>query len=176
VTVFISLLSSALLGAAAPGALPLDRLDHRGAVGLTLAVGLEKQDASISHPTGDQRPDDLGVALRVMPALSVGDNGNELQLDLRLFKGTNLGYGLGVGYRGYAGRDELKTFFELGVRADSRPAWAVSGVAGIGLMYELSQLIGLFASGEVAVGYGSALRFSAALFGGVQLRSYLLEP
>lgn len=181
----ISLLSSGLLRTAAPspmpGGLPADRLDHRGAVGLGVALGFEAQGTST-----DPGPDgshlnyaihDEGMVLRLLPALAVGDNGNELQLDLRLFQSlAHTGFSGGVGYRGYFGRDEAKTFFEFGVRADTRPAWALSGTVGIGFMYELDQLWGLMASGEIAVGYGSHLRYAAAVFAGVQLRSYVLDP
>lgn len=161
----------ALLLATSAGA--QERFDHRGAVGLLLGGGLEHKDSASNTggvESGFRYDLDLGGTI------AVDEEGNELLAFARgSFGGREIDWSLTGGYRGYFGRERVKTFFDLDVAAHVTPELAVGPRVGFGLQYELSPLVGLFAGLAAQLGFGAAFRFDVELIGGLQLRSYLLE-
>ena len=79
------------------------------------------------------------------------------------------------GYRGYFGQERLKTFFDLDLAFDVRPNFTAGPRLAFGAQYELHSLVGVFAGLDARLGIGSPSRFSAGVFAGIQIRSYLLE-
>ena len=150
-----------------------DRLDHRGARGLSLGLGLEYADVLlVQDRTG---VDAARLTLDLSPTFAVGTEGNELVGTLRLLRGPDWGGAAGFAYRGYFGRDEVKTYFQGGFKLDTAPHWAVGPWAQFGLMYELSPLVGLFGQLELSVEGGDGLRVGGGGSIGIQARTYLLE-
>jgi|CXWL01.1.fsa_nt_gi hypothetical protein len=149
-----------------------ERNDHRGSIGLLLSTGGEYK-ASIAGPVvenGVRLPAHIGATL------AIGHNGNELKLQLdSTWLGPEVDLGISFGYRGYFAVDRLKTFFDgdLGIRFLTR--FTIGPEVGVGVQYELSPVIGVFARLGGKLGFGQALRLGADLTVGIQLRSYVLE-
>ncbi len=80
-----------------------------------------------------------------------------------------------AGYRAYFGMDRWKTFFDLDLIAFARPTWGLGPRIGFGVQYELTSILGVFASAAAQLGYGNAFRIDVDALIGLQLRSYLLE-
>ena len=152
-----------------------ERLDHRGALGLVIAPGLEY--AALSFAPGESIHDAVGLVVEVDPTFGLGSDGNELVLRLRVTQGSpgGVGFGIGAAYRAYFGRDEWKTYFQLGLKADTAPHLAVGPAADFGLMYELSPAIGFFLQPGLSVEFGRGVRFGAGALVGIQGRTYVLE-
>ena len=149
------------------------RFDHRGSIGLLMSPALELSDRAAGGQVIDHPGHFLG-ALGV--SVAVGENGNELKL---LAQGASLGGQLGWsvvgGYRGYFGRERFKTFLDLDARLDVAPAFDVGPRIGLGVQWEATQLLGLFAGIAGHVGVGNGILFTGNAFVGIQVRSYLLE-
>lgn len=151
-----------------------ERLDHRGALGLVVAPGLEY--AAVTFAPGENASDAVRPLLELGPTFGLGTSGNELVLRLRLLKGTSdLGVGLGGGYRAYFGRDTWKTYFQVGLKADTAPHLALGPSADFGVMAELSPLMGFFLQPGLSVEIGRGLRVGAGAMLGIQGRTYVLE-
>jgi hypothetical protein len=168
---------AALLAALASPAradLPV-RLDHRGAVGLSLDVGVEH--AVFLGPNGKPVPnlEATRAVLDVSGSAGLTHDGNEFVLELRLLRGPDWGGALAAAYRVYFGREEWKTFANVGAKADTTPRFALGPNIGMGVMYEVTPVFGLFASASASLEFGAGIRgaFDAAI--GLQGRSYLLE-
>lgn len=149
-----------------------ERNDHRGSIGLLLSTGGEYR-ASIA---GAYVENGLRLPAHIGGTLAIGHNGNELKLQIdSAWLGPELDLGLSFGYRGYFAVDQLKTFFDadLGVRFVTR--FTIGPEIGVGLQYELSPVIGVFARLGGKLGFGQALRLGADLLVGIQLRSYVME-
>jgi hypothetical protein len=168
-------LSGLILVAAVPsGAAGQERLDHRGALGVAIAPGIDY--AGVSFAPSENARDALGLVVEVDPTFGLGTDGNELVLRLRLLQGSpGLGFGVGASYRAYFGRDEWKTYFQLGLKADNSPHLAIGPAADFGVMYELSPWLGLFLQPGLSVEVGRGLRFGAGAIIGLQGRTYVLE-
>jgi hypothetical protein len=150
-----------------------ERYDHRGAVGVLVGSGGEWLNAA-SGPglalQGFRLDVDLGGTY------AIGDNGNELMLLGRaIFGGPSLEGSLILGYRGYFGQDEVKTFFDAGVAGHLMPELAVGPRLGFGVQYEFSPLVGAYAGIGGQVALGQTLRFDFELCLGLQVRTYILE-
>ena len=152
-------------------ALADERFDHRGAVGLLVGAGLEHYDVVGGVGGGGLLLDaDLGATY------AVGYNGNELTLLLRGgFLGPHLDAMIAFGYRGYFGRERIKTFVDFGLSAHSMPLVTLGPRVGFGVQYELSEVVGFYFGTAAQLGFSSVIRFDAELLAGVQIRSYLLE-
>ena len=110
---------------------------------------------------------------------AIGNEGDELLL---LLSGAFAPGGGGLadvavafGYRGYFGRERLKTYFDLDLSAHSMPFFTLGPRLGLGVQYELTPIFGAFAGLAGEIGVGGELRFSAQAVIGFQARSYLFE-
>lgn len=194
---------SAALALVLHAAVAEERLDHRGAVGLLLAVSGQNKVANNPFEVGWRFAVDVGGTI------NIGYSSNELVLVGRAtFGAPHVGSPLAgtdtcdptknptpppvsqcvlddhrlhevdtqiyTGYRGYFG-DRWKTFFDLELAVHFTPYLTVGPRFAVGLQYELSPVAGLFTQLAANLGFGEVLQFKAELLIGVQLRSFLLE-
>jgi hypothetical protein len=158
----------------ARGAFAEERYDHRGAVGLLVGSGFEYASTIgriVSVDTAPSALFDLGVTTHM------GLNSNELKLFARasFIPGVRR-LSLVGGYRGYFGDDRVKTFFDLDLALRLLPQATLGPRVGLGVQYELTPVLGLYAGLGGQIGVGPQLaRFSGELLVGFQGRSYLLE-
>lgn len=165
------------------------RLDHRGAVGLLLGVGGLRKDASISIENTWRGAFTVGVTFAVgfrEQEIVIAASTSMTRTEVLVNAMTNeRAYGFGIdgvlwgGYRVYFG-EEWKTFVDLDLAIGVVPGFTAGPRIGIGLMYELSSVAGLYSTLSAQLGFGStgvamAIAFRAELAVGVQLRSFLLE-
>jgi hypothetical protein len=85
------------------------------------------------------------------------------------------GEALLAGYRQYFGSEEWKTFFSFDLEGTARPIKSLGARASLGLMRELSEVLGAYADAGASFGFGGGRRFGVELGVGLQARSYLLE-
>lgn len=150
----------------------VERLDHRGAVGLLLGPSLELGE----WVKGGKFDEYSRIGGYLGLSFAIGANGNELHGWVRSLSGGGpLAWSGVAGYRGYFGEEQLKTFFDLGARVDLTPQFTLGPRIGFGIQWEFSSLAGVFGGLAAHLGAGNGLRFSAEAFAGVQLRSYLFE-
>jgi hypothetical protein len=154
-------------------------LDHAGSVGLLLGSSLEFSTTEIADcvTCGTERAfATFSPVFDLGGSLAIGDEGNELIARLRLVRFSEAsGETLLLGYRGYFGFEEWKSYFGLELQGTLRPVRTVGARASIGVMYELSSLFGLWAEAGSGFGLGGGRRFGVDLGLGLQARSYLLE-
>lgn len=149
-----------------------DRYDHRGALGLLIGPGYALKDEVVNSVVEEG----FAIPLTLGGTVAVGDNGNEVLVEtFTLLGGRHLDLGLAAGYRGYFGDERVKTFITLELAGHLSPQFTVGPRAGLGVQYELSPTVGTFALLAADLGYGAALRFTAEVSVGLQLRTYLLE-
>ncbi len=163
-----------LLGLCSAEATAAGDYDHHGSVGLLGGSGLllKQSSGSVSGPrdTGTRTPIDLGGSV------AVGESGNEIVLLGRLELGGPVKvYSVYGGYRSYAGRGQLKPFFDLNLAVQVRPGLAVGPRLGFGIQYELAKHLGLSLSTGAQGAFGSSLSYSVDLLLGLQIRSYLFQ-
>ncbi len=160
------------------------RLDHRGAVGLLLGVGGLRKDASVPIENSWRGSVNVGVTFafgyREQEIVIVASTSmTRTEVIVNAMTGERA-YGFGIdgilwgGYRTYFG-EEWKTFVDLDLSVGVVPGFTAGPRVGIGLMRELSSVMGLYTTLHAQLGFGSALVFRAELAVGVQLRSFLLE-
>jgi len=156
-----------------PGAAAADeRFDHRGAVGLLVGGGGEYLSITVpgAQVSGPRFDLDLGGTF------AIGDDGNELLLLTRaILGGPRLQGALILGYRGYFGTDQVKTYFDLGAAGHLMPEISAGPRVGFGVQLELSSLVGLYAGIAAQLALGTLLRFDGELCLGLQVRTYILE-
>lgn len=146
-----------------------ERFDHRGSVGLLLEPGFSVESTT-----------DLPLQARLFPTLggtlAVGHADTELLLLLSpgVFQ-KELWLQVSAGVRMFYGYERLKTFLDLTATVTARPLWSAGPRIGGGFQYELSPLVGVYAGAAAAFGFGQGIHLGGEIFGGVQLRSYLLE-
>lgn len=165
----LAFLTAVLLSANAHA---MERWDHRGAVGLLAAGGLDVQDRVKGQLATEQAGRLSGM---LGGTYAIGNNGNELKLFVQAFSRAGTAWAISAGYRGYFGQERFKTFFDLDGRFDVSPVFTVGPRVGLGVQYEATQTIGFFATLAARVGVGNGALFSGEVFVGVQLRTYLLE-
>jgi len=163
------LLTAVLLSATVQA---LERWDHRGAVGLLAAGGLDVEDRVKGQVATEQAGRLAGM---LGGTCAIGNNGNELKLFVQAFVRGGTAWAILAGYRGYFGQERFKTFFDLDGRFDVAPAFTVGPRVGLGVQYEATQTIGFFATLAAHIGVGNGAIFSGEVLAGVQLRTYLLE-
>jgi len=152
------------------------RLDHRGALGISPEVGGEEADFLRVQSNDVQASVSTRLTLGLELTLGLGTEGNEIVvLGRYLYNRSDPGGAAGVAYRGYFGRDELKTYFQGGIKADTAPRFAIGPWAQLGVMYELSSLVGVFAQAELSAEISQGIRVGLGISGGVQFRTYVLE-
>ncbi len=146
---------------------PIERLDHRGALGLTVSAGGEYVFAAANNLTdnGPRVPIELGGTL------SLTDH-TELRAAARIAPPVKVGWSAYVGIRNSRG-DRWKTFFDLDLAVHFTPLWAVGLRLGLGVQYEVSPVVGLFAVVGVQGAGGQGLRLGFELLLGVQFRTYV---
>ncbi len=153
------------LAAAAPAQ---ERTDHLGALGVTVAGGLEGgTEVGGSSPfTGVRAPLELGLTLGVTEK-------TEVRLAGRLSVPWELrDWAITAGIRNSRG-ERWKTFFDLDLAVHVAPLWTIGLRAGFGVQYELTPILGVFAVAAVQGGGGAGLRLEGELLVGFQARSYL---
>lgn len=170
----------ALLGALAACALPRAaraeelRYDHRGALGLIVAAGLERKDANTPTGTGGNRGWGPGADLGL--TIAVGYSGNELKAAGHLaWAGDLWDVGALFGWRGYFGKDQWKTFYDLDLIGHFTPHLTIGPRFGIGVQWDYLPILGTYVTLAGQIGFGQALRFGAELLVGFQFRTYVLE-
>ncbi len=151
------------------------RLDHRGALGLELLPGVEHASLVVNTNLPPPNFDATRFVLGLEPTIAIGREGNEIVGTLRLLRGPDWGAAFGARFRKYFGRDEWKTFADFGIKVDSTPRWAAGPHVGLGVMYEFSPLVGVFANLGGSIEFGNGIRAAAEGFLGLQARSYLIE-
>lgn len=73
-------------------------------------------------------------------------------------------------YRGHFGTEQWKTFFEAGVWAPLRSRVGVGPLVGIGVIYDFSLDVGVFAGAQFATAFGDGRTVSFAGLAGGQFR------
>lgn len=73
-------------------------------------------------------------------------------------------------YRGYFGTEEWKTYFEAGLWAPLRSRLGVGPLIGLGVAYDFSQDVGVFAGAEFATAFGDGRALTFAGLAGWQFR------
>jgi hypothetical protein len=176
-----------------------ERLDHHGAVGLLLGTSGRHQDSNDGFTNGWRQTLDVGASM------NVGWASDELQLLARFgFGGQQLG-GLYMtsacvgamvpaascakpdgrlravdmdligGYRGFFGREHFKTLFDLDAAVQLTPFITAGPRIALGVQYDFTSLVGLYATLGAQLGFGQVLEFKAEALVGLQIRSFLLE-
>lgn len=184
----IRLLTSAAVVAAAALALVVPEaraqrreatLDHAGSVGFIAALGegySTSEVASCPACASTRVIVGFGTLLDVGGTIAVGERSSEIALRLRLERlAPAPGEALLLGYRQYFGREEWKTFFSLDGVGTFRPIRTIGARAALGLMRELSPVLGVYGDFGAAFGIGGGRRFGVEFAVGLQARSYLLE-
>lgn len=155
-------------------ALAEERLDHRGALGLSIAGGVEHASVLLLSNAPTQADANRWL-LELDPSFAVGTEGNELVATLRFLRGPDSGAALGFAYRSYFGRDEWKTYFQGGLKADTSPYFGIGPAGLLGVMYELTPLAGVYAQAGLSFEAGHGLRVGFEGSAGIQLRTFVLE-
>jgi hypothetical protein len=167
------------------------RLDHAGALGISADVGYEFCPTLTSSQVDTSR-----LTLAVSPSWGLS-SGNELVLTAGLVASPFLpktqngtyatpsgrailddhawGASLAGMYRLMRGRDEWKSFLDLGVRADTAPEPVIGPAVNIGLQYEVSPVLGVYLKLGSSLELGGTLRAGFSIALGVQGRTYLLD-
>jgi len=149
-----------------------ERWDHRGSLGVFITPGVAAA-GRVGLTTGsDFRPRFL---TDVGGTIALGDDGDELRVYGRVLWPQPLIAAGAVGYRGFFGRDRWKTFFDLELMADVAPLFNFGPRVGMGVVYELSSIVGISAGVGAHFGAGSTFLFVADGQLSLQFRSYLLE-
>jgi hypothetical protein len=152
-------------------ALAEERWDHRGSVSLLTGMGVEGR-TSIGVMQSDS-------GARLLPevggTLALSERWN-LKLAGRLaLLGPQMGVMVLGGVRSTFGQ-RFKTFFDLDLSVNAVPIFTIGPRVAFGVQYELSEIVGAFASAGVNFGVGpSGARLGFELMVGLQFRSYLLE-
>lgn len=148
------------------------RYDHKGSVGLLVAVTGERKDAS-SGGSGWKAGVELGGTVAPF------DNSNELKLSGRLLFPKDSAalndFGINLGWRNYFDLGQWKTLFELDVATHITPHFHIGPRLGVGAMYDFLPTMGVYALIGAQIGFGNGARYGAELLLGIQFRSYLLE-
>lgn len=164
------------------------RLDHRGAVGLLLGVGGLRKDTSSAIENTWRGSFTVGVTFPVgfrEQEIVIAASTSMTRTEVLVTMTNERIYGFGIdgvlwgGFRAYFG-EEWKTFVDLDLAVGVVPGFTAGPRVGIGLMYELSSIAGVYSTLSAQLGLGSAvgqlaIAFRAELAIGVQLRSFLLE-
>lgn len=176
-----------------------ERLDHHGAVGLLLGTSGRHQDSNDGFTNGWRQTFDIGASM------NVGWASDELLLLARFgFGGQQFGglYGTDAcvgakvpaapcqkpdgrlraldtdligGYRGFFGHEHFKTLFDLDAAVQFTPFLTAGPRIALGVQYDFTSLIGLYATLGAQLGFGQILEFKAEVLVGLQIRSFLLE-
>ncbi len=141
-------------------------------MGLLAGVGLDVQDRVKGQLATEQAGRFAGI---LGGTFAIGNDGNELKLFVQAFARAGTAWAVSAGYRGYFGQERFKTFYDLDGRFDVSPVFTVGPRLGLGLQYEATQTVGVFATLATRIGVGNGVVFNGEIFVGVQLRTYLLE-
>jgi hypothetical protein len=149
-----------------------ERWDHRGAVGLLLGAGA---DLRSSLGEGAQNVDNGG-----RPLLEVGGTASlteraQIHVAGRLVPWNPLSGELMLGLRRLTNSDRWKTYLDVDLAAYLATPFTVGPHFAVGVQYELSPIMGVYASLGTHLGFGNGLRLLVEGVVGVQFRSYLLE-
>lgn len=147
------------------------RLDHRNQPSVLGAVSFEQLIVT-GREKGEEAPKGPGALVDVAVGLPLDEEGGEG------FLGVRAGGGEGgarivapyLFYRGYAGEDEWKTFFDAGALLRIEPLWAVAARLGVGVQYDFAENLGTYFAAGASVGYGEGLQVGLDAGLGLQLR------
>jgi hypothetical protein len=148
-----------------------ERWDHQGSLGLTIAGGYENRTSITigNADTGHRLIPELGGTLALTRSWSVRLAGRVA------FFGPQLGLSFIGGVRSSFG-DRFKTFADLDLAVHAIPIFTIGPRVAFGVQYELSEVIGVFASAGVQLGVAPrGIRFGAEVLIGLQFRTYVLE-
>ncbi len=152
-----------------------ERYDHRGALGLTAAVGGEFVTAVSGVGTGEAG---FRLPLELGGTFSVGDQ-TELRAAARLSPGlgpiTALGASFYAGIRNFFGYEQWKTFFDLELAVHVTPYLAIGVRGAFGVQFDFLPIMGVYAQLGGQLGGASSLRLSFEVMAGMQFRTYLFE-
>lgn len=144
-------------------------VDHRGAVGAAVSGGVHF-DAPLAGATQTLVP---RVDAYVSAALSPHDD-NELFVAVGALMSGSL-VALWGGYRLYFGREEWKTFSDVGATLHFHDAFALGPRLGIGVQYDPNPVLGFFVAANAEIAFGAVFRAGASLSVGVQGRTFVLH-
>ena len=173
VVLFAAGLAAALLAAWPEAARALEaRFDHRDQDSILVELGSSRDTASVA---GASSVTLYRTELRVAYGFDVTGDGDELLLGAALRVGEDAAtesvhWAVDARYRGYFGSEDLKTFFDLGLWAPVDPKIAIGPRVGLGLIWDLERLGGIYASFGVATALGQLRAFSLDFAVGVQVR------
>ena len=164
-------LAAALLPAAAGALEP--RYDHSDSHGPVLElVGAHDSLNASRRTTQSWRP-----VLRAGWGIDVTGEGSELivSADLALTSWSDpdrrrVIVATSARYRGYFGTEEWKTFFDAGLWAPLTSRFGVGPLIGLGVMYDFSQDVGVFAGAQFATAFGDGRVVSFGGLAGWQFR------
>lgn len=147
------------------------RLDHRNQPSILTGVSFEHLMVS-GRGDGKENPKISGGLFDLSVGMPLDEDGGEA------FVGVRLGGGEGgarvvapyLFYRGYAGWDEWKTFFDAGLFLRIEPLVAVGGRLGVGMQYDFNEHLGTYLAAGAGLGYGEGLQVSVDLGVGLQIR------
>lgn len=152
-----------------------ERYDHRGALGLTVATGVEALTAVSITQTGERGG---RLPLEVGGTLWLSDH-NELRLAGRLAPGlvpiTTLAGSFFAGIRNSIGYAQWKTFFDLELAVHVAPFFAIGARAAFGVQYDFLPIMGVYAQLGGQLAGATSLRLSGEVVVGLQFRTYLFE-
>ena len=144
-------------------------IDHRGSVGVALSAGVQ-----LDAPIASAAPSGPAGRVELLATAAVFEDDNEITLGAYALGSGRLVSALG-GYRLYFGREEWRTFTDLGLSLHLHDALALGPRLGLGIQWDPDPLFGLFVAAHAEIAFGSAQRAGAAIAIGVQGRSYLLR-
>lgn len=152
-----------------------ERYDHRGALGLTVASGVEALTAVTITQLGERG---ARFPIEVGGTLSLSDH-NELRVAGRLAPAlsplTTLAGSLYAGIRNSIGYAQWKTFFDLDLAVHVAPFFAIGARAAFGAQYDFLPIMGVYAQLGGQLAGGTSLRLSGEVLVGLQFRTYLFE-
>jgi hypothetical protein len=167
------MLGAVLLLAAGARAEETERWDHRGALGLLVAGGL---DFKREVKTGGETEEGRRTVVESLLSFPLGLGGNEWTLGARTgFGGPAVDVAVAGGIRAYFGEERWKTYLTAELALHVTPNVTAGPRLGIGVQFEVLPTLGLYLGGAAEVTAGQGIRIAGAVLGGLQLRTYIFE-
>lgn len=162
----------ALLAAPAGADEDVPRLDHRGALGIILAGGVNFQETVLKYGVAEEGRSPLVLAEVTFP---LGAQGNEWTLAVDTAFNTPVTVAVSGGIRAYFGEEVWKTFVTVEGTLHVTPAVSAGPRLGFGVQCDFSQVAGMFVQVAVEATAGQGIRFGASALAGFQFRTYIFE-
>lgn len=172
-TLLVALVSACLLGPSTAFAWDDDefRLDHRNQPSVLAGASFEYLMVS-GRGEGKDNPKIPGGLFDLAFGLPLDEDGGAAFLGVRIGGGEGGARVIAphLFYRGYAGFDEWKTFFDAGLFLRIEPLVAVGGRLGVGVQYDFNEHLGSWLGAGAGLGYGQGLQVSVDVGAGLQIR------